>query len=123
MTEDGSSLRLLTLTRLWLFGRFLYKFGDVRLWTPVPHRTIGYGSVVFSAFWVTLHLLGVPMGGPGLTFHFILPGVIVWWMLRAVGVGARPSEVASSWLRLGWFVARGRRVASVRVGERMGGTQ
>jgi hypothetical protein len=116
----GDSMRLLTLTRLWLFGRYMYSAGDVRLWTPVSHRAIGYALAVFVPVWVALHVLGVGWGGPGLTGHFVVPGLLVWWLLRMVGEGARPTEMVGSWARLGWHCARGRRVCAVQVRERRG---
>jgi hypothetical protein len=117
MADD--SMRLLTLTRLWLFGRYLHSIGDYALWTPIPHRAVGYALAVGAPWWGVLALLRVGFTGPGLTYHFVLPGLLVWWLLRAVAEGQRPSEVVASWARLGWHVARTRRVpAVVRMRER-----
>jgi hypothetical protein len=114
-------MTLLTLTRLWLFGRYMYSVGnDVRLWTPVSHRAIGYALAVFVPVWVVLHVLRVGWGGPGLTWHFVVPGLVVWWLLRVVGEGARPTEAVGSWARLVVHCARGQRLCPVRVGERRG---
>lgn len=117
---QSDSMRLLTLTRLWLFGRYLYSLGEYRLWVPIPHRALGYGLAVFVPLWLVLHVAGVGFKGPGLTWHFVIPGVLVWWLLRVVGEGARPTELVGSWLRMGRHVVRGRRVQSVRVKERAG---
>jgi hypothetical protein len=113
-------MRLLTLTRLWLFGRYLYSVGDLRLWTPIPHRALGYGLAVFVPVWLLLALPGVGFGGPGLTWHFVVPGLTVWWLLRMVGEGQRPTEAVSSWGRLLWHAARTPAVRPVALKERRG---
>lgn len=117
---EREGMPLLTLTRLWLFGRFMYSVGDVKLWTPIPHRMLGYGLAVFVPTWLVLGGLRQGFSGPGLTFHFVIPGLLVWWLLRVVAEGQRPSETVGSWVRLGWHVAHTRRVRPVRVRERRG---
>ena len=109
MTEgDGSSIPLLTLTRLWLFSRHLYGLNGRALWVPVSHRAVGYSLAVFAPLWLVLEWLGVPFHGFGWTVHAVLPGLLVWWALRTVGDGARPEELVWSWVRLVWHVARRR---------------
>ena len=118
--DDRQGMRLLTLTRLWLFGRYLYRVGDVTLWTPISHRGLGYALAVFVPVWLVLALLRVGMGGPGLTWRFVIPGLLVWWALHAVGEGQRPHEAVSSWARLCWHVVRAPAVKPVRIRERRG---
>jgi hypothetical protein len=120
VSEQREGLRLLTLTRLWLFGRFMYTLGEYKLWTPIPHRAIGYALAVLVPANVVLSLLRVPFSGPGLTWRVVVPVVFVWWLLRVVAEGARPSEVLGSWARLVWFVVRTPAVGPVRIRERSG---
>lgn len=115
---ERESIRLLTLTRLWLFGRYLYGVGEFRLWTPISHRAIGYVVAVFLPVWVALHWLDAPFTASGLFVRFTIPGLLVWWALRTVAEGARPSELLTSWARLGWHATRGQRVQPVRVAQR-----
>lgn len=104
MNEDLPTLRLLTLTRLWLFGRSLYSLGPIRLWLPISHRALGYTAAIGVPFWVVLKVLHVPLDGVGLTLHFVVPGMMVWYALRLVGEGARPTDVVLSWVRLCWHL-------------------
>lgn len=120
MSDEQQGMRLLTLTRLWLFGRYLYRVGDRSLWTPVSHRMLGYAVAVFVPVWVVLALLRVSMGGPGLTYRFVIPGLLVWWALHVVGEGQRPHEPVVSWVRMVWHVVRTPAVRPVRIRERRG---
>lgn len=112
------SIRLLDLTRLWQFSRYMYSFGEYRLWVPVSHRAVGYTLAALVPLWGALQVLGVPWTAFGLTAHVVLPGLLVWWALRVVGDGARPQELVGSWLRLGWLGVRGERLVPVRVASR-----
>jgi hypothetical protein len=64
---ERDSIRLLDLTRLWQFSRYMYSFGEYRLWVPISHRAVGYAIAVLSPVWLVLQALGVPWGGLGLT--------------------------------------------------------
>jgi hypothetical protein len=66
---ERDSIRLLDLTRLWQFSRYMYSFGEYRLWVPISHRAVGYAIAVLSPVWLVLQALGVPWGGLGLTAH------------------------------------------------------
>jgi hypothetical protein len=110
---ERDSIRLLDLTRLWQFSRYMYSFGEYRLWVPISHRAVGYAIAVLSPVWLVLQALGVPWGGRGLTAHLVLPGALVWWALRVVGEGARPVELVGSWVRMGWLWVRGERLVPV----------
>lgn len=119
MAEPSDSIRALTLTRLWLFSRYLYSVGDYRLWMPISHRGLGYTIAIVAPLWLVLYWLDVPIAEAGLTLHFVLPGLLVWWALRLVGEGAKPTEIITSWARLVWHIVhRGERVVPVRVASR-----
>lgn len=105
--DDGRPrVRMLNLTRLWLFSRHMYRIGDMALWVPISHRMLGYIIVVFVPALIVFNRLGIPFSGPGLTVNFVLPGVLVWWALRKVGEGEKPVDLVGSWVRLLVHAAR-----------------
>jgi hypothetical protein len=117
------TLRCQTYTRLWVFGRYTYTVVGHRLWLPISHRALGYGAALIAPLWLLLWVAHVPFSAFGLTLHFVLPVVLVRWALSMAGNGERPLELALSWLRLGWYVARHRprRAVAVRDHARVAG--
>lgn len=118
-TSERETIRLLTLTRLWLFSRYLYRIGEWRLMVPLSHRALGYGLAVFVPVWIVLQWANVSTASAvGMFVYGAIPAGIVWWALHLVGEGARPHELVTSWARYGRAVVLGRRLTPVRVGSR-----
>lgn len=104
MADDVEQVELLTLTRLWLFPRYLFRFLDRPLGSPWNLRLLG---LALPTFVVTFLLLAVltpftPTGGLGLGLvpYLLVPGLLVWWALTRVAAGAKLWEVVWSHVRL-----------------------
>lgn len=104
---DVEQIRLLTLTGLWRFQKYLHTVGGAALWEPIRWRTISWVAAVFGATIILAHITHLGWLGPALTLRFVLPGIVVWWAMRQVDAGASPGELALSWLR--WAAATVRR--------------
>ncbi len=112
------TLRCQTYTRLWVFGRYTYTLFGHRLWLPLSHRALGYGAALIVPLWLLEWALHIPFSAFGLTLHFVLPWLLVRWALSMAGNGERPLELALSWVRLGWYVARHKPRRAVAVRDR-----
>ncbi len=132
MAAKSDELELLTLTRLWTFPRFIFRIMDKPLGTPINLRLVAWAVPTFFAFWLLLTYTPIRLRtaqGLGLVPHLVLPGLVVWWALTQVGQGARPWEMAWSWLRLAWHArprwlvrhvqARHPRLMKVRIRSRV----
>lgn len=111
MSHDDTQIELLTLTRLWLFPRYLYRVLDRPLGSPWTLRLLGLAAVAFPA--AMLLLAPLPIGlrsaaGLGLVPHLFLPGMFVWWCLTRLAAGQKLPEVALSQARLAWHLRRRR---------------
>ncbi len=106
---DEGQVELATLTRLYLFGRYLYRVGDKALGTPINLRIVGWAMLLVPLFWIGTNLIGLdPMTamGSGLIPRLILPGLVVYLIVVKVTHGAKPHEVALSWTRMAWHQRR-----------------
>lgn len=111
---DYDGIELLCLTGLWRFPRYIYRILDRGI-DPINLRLVMWVFGVFPL--VTLVLSQTPIGfttwgGLGLLPHVMLPLAVVYWGLTLVGHGAKPHELAWSWLRLTWAYRPARRPAS-----------
>jgi hypothetical protein len=97
--ERDDEVHLATLTRLWLFPRYLYRLGDKALDTPVNLRGVAW-ALLLSSFGPIEPLTAK---GAGLIPRLIVPSLLVWLILTKVAHGAKPWEVVWSWTRLGWY--------------------
>lgn len=100
MTEQ---IELLTLTRLWLFPRHLYRFLDRPLASPINLRLIALAVPAFAAAFLLLSLTPLTLTsglGLGMVPYLLVPGLFVWWALTRLAAGAKLLEVAGSQVRL-----------------------
>lgn len=113
MSRDEGSIEMLTMTRLWLFGRSLHAVGKFRMPFPLSYRVIGYSLGVGVPWWTVLAWLHVGFAHGGTTLHVVVPGAVVYWLLKKVDEGARASELVGTWTRFAWHSLRGLRVRPV----------
>jgi hypothetical protein len=91
-------MTLRTITRLWLFSRYIHTILGGSLWVPISHRTLFWSAVIFGPWNLLLGIIGLPYANIGLTVHLFLPGLATWWVCRMVDGGTRPDELVRSWL-------------------------
>lgn len=104
MRDDGQ-VELQTLTRLWLFPTYLYRFLDRPLGSPWNLRLILLAVPAFAVSFLLLAPTPITFTtgqGLGLVGYVLLPGLFVWWALTRLAGGARLWEVVFSQVRGGW---------------------
>lgn len=99
--QDRRTVRLLTITRFWHFGKHIYRLLSTRLSEPIPLRYVGWTMGVVIPLWIVLGFLGIGFHSWGLTWHFVVPFAVVVWATRSLGGGQRPFDVVRSWVKLG----------------------
>ncbi len=107
--DDDGQLHLATLTRLWLFPKYLYRIGDKALGNPINLRAVAWGLLLVPTFWLASSLLPggvVGWSGLGLVPRLVLPILCIFFILTKIAHGAKPWEVAWSWLRMAWHLRR-----------------
>lgn len=113
--DGAGQLELLTITGLWRFPRYLYRFMDKALGSPLNLRLVGWSLLVVPPVWLLLGQLPVGWRGPGAAAHVFLPGTVVWLVLTKVASGAKPWEVVWAWVRMVWWARRRARRTPVGV--------
>lgn len=110
MAEPVEQVELLTLSRLWLFERYLFRFMDRPLASPWRLRLLALAVPTFAAVFALLAVFTpfTPTGaaGTGLVPYLLLPGVLVWWALTRLSAGAKLDEVVLDHTRLMWHLRR-----------------
>lgn len=110
MTEpdsgDRPTITCRTITSLWRFPRAIYRFGPIPAPVPIPWVSVLYALAFLIPIWVVLSWVRVPYANIGLTLRGVVPFFLAAACVRAASNGQRPSEIAWSWVRQVWVLAR-----------------
>lgn len=112
--DDRPVITCQTITTLWRFPRAIYRFGPVPAPVPIPWVSVLYALAFLIPIWVVLSWIRVPYANIGLTLRFVVPFFLATACVRLATNGQRPTEVAWSWIRQVWVLARRRDRVRVR---------